>query len=464
MARELRGRSAAALTGIIGAVAIVVVAMLAQGSAQSQGNIPYDKERLLKVVRLNALSTKEIVQAIQRRGVSFQMTPDVEAEFNAVNAPPSVIEALRANYRPASAPAATSTTSSPGRSTGRPPSNVPTGPPLGKNEIITLLQSGASAARVEQFVEARGVDFQLTSEITREIMAAGGTRSLVGAISEKSTAGSQSSGSSPGSYSGIGASMEDRVIGGQTYIFITATAPSSPAARAGLLRGDRLVEIDGRPVAGQSIDAIVNLVRGPSGSTVNLTVERAATRRIETLRITREITSTGVLPTTGSNTRSNGGPNYDELTDQATALIATAITASDVTSGNYALNLLQQALRLDPSRPTAYQLLGVQDSDLAPLVAQEPAEIAAFARESKCDRDHCAIRSGWTGENDLQANGVVRRRRRGVAAERSGGAAPSEVSISRNAGSPDTGTMTSTLKPLSLGKLRFRNRLWSRRR
>jgi hypothetical protein len=331
MRRELKRGSSVARIWLMGVAAVVMFTMLASSTTQAQANNSYDKDRILKVVRLNALSTKEIVQAIQRRGVSFAMTPDVEAEFLAVNAPPSVIEALRANYRPASASAATS---SPARSTGRTPSNVPSGPPLGKNEIITLLQSGAPPARVEQVVEARGVDFHLTPEITREIMSAGGTRSLVGAISEKGAAPSQPSGSSTGSYSGIGASMEDRTIGGQTYIFITATAPNSPAAHAGLLRGDRLVEVDGQPVMGRSADAIVNLVRGPSGSTVN-----------------------AAFPT-GPNTGSNTGPNYDELTDQATATIANALTASDVTSANYAVNLLQQALRLDPSRPTAYQLLG----------------------------------------------------------------------------------------------------------
>src|SRR6185503_2438480 len=97
MAREFRKRSTVALVGVVAAFAIVM--LLAQGPAQSQGNVPYDKERILKVVKLNALSTKEIVQAIQRRGVSFQMTPEVEAEFRAVNTPPSVLEALRSNYR-----------------------------------------------------------------------------------------------------------------------------------------------------------------------------------------------------------------------------------------------------------------------------------------------------------------------------------------------------------------------------
>ncbi len=349
MARELRRRSTVALIGAVGAIAIAMLTMLAHGSAEPQGQIPYDKERLLKVVRLNALSTKEIVQAIQRRGVSFEMTPGVESEFRAVNAPQSVIDALRANYRPGSTPA----NNTPSRPTGRTPANAPGGPPLGKNEIVTLLQNGVSATRVEQVVEARGVDFHLTPEISREIMSAGGTRSLIGAISEKSSTSSGSSGNSGNSYSGIGASMEDRNIGGQTSIFITGTAPNSPAARAGLVRGDRLIEVDGQPVIGRSADNIVNLVRGPSGTTVSLKVERAANRRIETLRITRGMTSNAALPAGG-----NSGPDYDDLTDQATAAIATSLVASDVSSANYGLNLLQQALRLDPARPTAYQLLG----------------------------------------------------------------------------------------------------------
>ncbi|HWS56591.1 MAG TPA: hypothetical protein VN228_20820, partial [Pyrinomonadaceae bacterium] len=71
--------------------------------------------------------------------------------------------------------------------------NVPPGPPLSKNEVVTMLQGGIPAARVEQFVEARGVSFQVTPEVAREITAAGGNRSLVGAITEKSVAASNTS-------------------------------------------------------------------------------------------------------------------------------------------------------------------------------------------------------------------------------------------------------------------------------
>ncbi|MDQ3806017.1 MAG: hypothetical protein M3416_19575, partial [Acidobacteriota bacterium] len=86
--------------------------------------------------------------------------------------------------------------------------NVPAGPPLSKNEVVTMLQGGIPAARVEQFVEARGVSFQVTPEVAREITAAGGTRSLVGAITEKSVAGTSGPADS-GSYAPPGDGDDD---------------------------------------------------------------------------------------------------------------------------------------------------------------------------------------------------------------------------------------------------------------
>ena len=170
---------------LINLIAILMVASLflyaTQDAAMMQAKPPYDKEVLLKVVRLNALLTEEIVGKIQQRGVNFQTTADVEAEFRAAGAKPELIEALRNNYRPGSTP--------PGPKTGGPapgPRNdVPAGPPLSKNEIITMLQSKVPVSRVERFVEVRGVNFAITPEIAREVMAAGGNRTLIGVITEK---------------------------------------------------------------------------------------------------------------------------------------------------------------------------------------------------------------------------------------------------------------------------------------
>lgn len=172
-------------------ITAVLFALLMVGAAQMQtSKNPYDKERLLKVVRLNALSTTEIVQAIEQRGVDFQMNADVEAEFKQAGARPELIDAMRRSYRSNTPPPKTSgNTSNPPPKSNLNSSNatgkIPAGPPLSKNEIVTLLQSGLAVERVEQFVEARGVNFTLNSQISKEITSAGGNRSLLGAISEK---------------------------------------------------------------------------------------------------------------------------------------------------------------------------------------------------------------------------------------------------------------------------------------
>ncbi|MEW6127271.1 MAG: hypothetical protein AB1757_09545 [Acidobacteriota bacterium] len=155
------------------------------GSAEMQSKTPYDKERLLKVVKLNALSTQEVVQAIEKRGVDFQMTPAIEAEFTDAGARPELIETMRNNYRGAKPVATTNPTNSatPTNKANRNNSSVPAGPPLSKNEILSQLNGGTSSERMEQYVEARGVNFAITPEISREIIAAGGSRSLIGAIS-----------------------------------------------------------------------------------------------------------------------------------------------------------------------------------------------------------------------------------------------------------------------------------------
>ncbi len=230
------------------AISLVFACALHLTNAQSKA--PYDKERLIKVVQLNALSTTEIIDAVNQRGVDFQVTAGVEAEFRQVGARPELIDALRRNYRAApsvSTPTRPATTTP----TTKPSTSVPAGAPLSKNEIVSMLQAGAPPARVEQFVEVRGVNFALTPEISREITAAGGNRSLLGAISERQAAAPRNNNQ-------------------------PTRQPTSPA---------------------------------------------------------------------------NTGPDYEELTLQAVSYMQANDSAR-------AVRVLQQAVSMEPNRPTAYQLLG----------------------------------------------------------------------------------------------------------
>ncbi|MGD0472412.1 MAG: S41 family peptidase [Candidatus Velthaea sp.] len=61
----------------------------------------------------------------------------------------------------------------------------------------------------------------------------------------------------------------------------------APAARAGLLAGDRIVAVDGKPLAGRSPAAVAALLKGRAGTTVQLDVLRAADAQTQRLSIVR---------------------------------------------------------------------------------------------------------------------------------------------------------------------------------
>jgi carboxyl-terminal processing protease len=97
-------------------------------------------------------------------------------------------------------------------------------------------------------------------------------------------------------YFGIGASIQNYLIGEQADTFITATFQNSPASRAGLRFGDRIVAVDDMKTTGKSSLEVRDKIRGPRGSTVRITVERAADKRIQTVEITRNVVPQPSIP------------------------------------------------------------------------------------------------------------------------------------------------------------------------
>lgn len=89
-------------------------------------------------------------------------------------------------------------------------------------------------------------------------------------------------------YFGIGASIQNYLIGAEPDTFITATFQNSPASRAGLRFGDRILAVDGVKMAGKASLEVRDKIRGPRGSVVKITVERAADKRVQTVAITRD--------------------------------------------------------------------------------------------------------------------------------------------------------------------------------
>jgi carboxyl-terminal processing protease len=97
-------------------------------------------------------------------------------------------------------------------------------------------------------------------------------------------------------YFGIGASIQTYIRGDQADTYITATFDGSPAARAGLRYGDRIVEVDGVAMTGKSSLEVRDKIRGPRGSTVKLTLERAADKHIENVDIIRDAVPQPSIP------------------------------------------------------------------------------------------------------------------------------------------------------------------------
>jgi carboxyl-terminal processing protease len=76
--------------------------------------------------------------------------------------------------------------------------------------------------------------------------------------------------STSGHYAGIGIQIDVR----DGWITIVAPLPGTPAEKAGIQPGDRIVAIDGKSTEGSSPDDARGLLRGKNGSPVTLQIER----------------------------------------------------------------------------------------------------------------------------------------------------------------------------------------------
>jgi len=97
-------------------------------------------------------------------------------------------------------------------------------------------------------------------------------------------------------YTGIGASIQTYLYQGQADTYITATFDKSPAARAGLRFGDRIVDVDGVKMAGRGSLEVRDKIRGPRGSQVVITIERASDKRLAKVEITRDVVPQPSIP------------------------------------------------------------------------------------------------------------------------------------------------------------------------
>ena len=90
-----------------------------------------------------------------------------------------------------------------------------------------------------------------------------------------------------GTFAGIGSSI--RRIG--DYIYIESPLDDFPAQKAGLLPGDKILEVDGQSMKGKKTDEVTDFLKGKAGTSFNLKIERTGagildkTITIETIKV-----------------------------------------------------------------------------------------------------------------------------------------------------------------------------------
>lgn len=82
---------------------------------------------------------------------------------------------------------------------------------------------------------------------------------------------------------GIEVSMEAGVVK------VIAPIDDTPASKAGIKAGDYIVRINGEQVQGKTLMEAVNLMRGPVGTSIEITVRRKGLRKAKIFEITRAI-------------------------------------------------------------------------------------------------------------------------------------------------------------------------------
>ena len=82
---------------------------------------------------------------------------------------------------------------------------------------------------------------------------------------------------------GIEVSMEAGVVK------VISPIDDTPASKAGVKAGDYIVRINGEQVQGKTLMEAVNLMRGPIGTSIEITIMRKGLKKAKIIKITREI-------------------------------------------------------------------------------------------------------------------------------------------------------------------------------
>jgi carboxyl-terminal processing protease len=90
-----------------------------------------------------------------------------------------------------------------------------------------------------------------------------------------------------GQFEGVGMKIDDSKSG-TAGLFVSDVFKGSPAAKAGIQKGDRIVAVDNRSILHEKPQVSVTRIRGPAGTTVRLTYRRGGTGPPRTVSVVRK--------------------------------------------------------------------------------------------------------------------------------------------------------------------------------
>lgn len=99
-----------------------------------------------------------------------------------------------------------------------------------------------------------------------------------------------------GNFSGVGMEVGIR----DSVITVIAPLPESPAEKAGLIAGDKLIKINNATTEGMSVDEAVRIIRGEKGTEVSFTVYREGEEEFLDIKVIRD---TITIPTSKTEVR-----------------------------------------------------------------------------------------------------------------------------------------------------------------
>ena len=126
-----------------------------------------------------------------------------------------------------------------------------------------------------------------------------------------------------GKYNGIGAIFN--MIDG--YVTVTQLYADSPAAKANLKPGDRILSVDGKSAAGKNEEEVREILKGYPGTEVLLTVERPGTAKGVKINLMRQEVSVANVPYFGMVGDNIGYAALTTFTREAGKNVADALKA-----------------------------------------------------------------------------------------------------------------------------------------